>query len=83
MSTPAAPSASPAIWFLTGASSGFGRSLAESVLASGDRLIATAREPSHLASLAATYPASCEIMALDVTDAAQVASVVAAAARVV
>lgn len=82
MSTPAAPSASPAVWFLTGASSGFGRCLAESVLASGDRLIATAREPSHLASLAATYPASCEIMALDVTDAAQVTSVVAAAARV-
>jgi len=79
-----APAATPppAIWFLTGASSGFGRCLAEAILAAGDRLIATARHPSHLADLAAAHPAACEILALDVTDAAQVQETVAAAARV-
>jgi len=76
-----AVSAPPATWFLTGASSGFGRSLAEAILAGGDRLIATARQPSHLADLAGAYPAACEVMALDVTDAVQVREAIASAAR--
>ncbi|KAJ6609033.1 hypothetical protein B0H10DRAFT_2065674 [Mycena sp. CBHHK59/15] len=34
---------SPAVWFITGTSSGFGKCLVDSVLARGDRVIATAR----------------------------------------
>ena len=80
MSDPAAPS--PLVWFLTGASSGLGRALAEAVLAAGHRLVATARHPAHLAALAAAHPATCEILPLDVTDTEQVRDTVAAAARV-
>ena len=32
------------VWFITGASTGFGRKLAEAVLAKGDRVVATARK---------------------------------------
>jgi NAD(P)-dependent dehydrogenase (short-subunit alcohol dehydrogenase family) len=81
MSEPAAPP-SPLVWFLTGASSGLGRALADAVLAAGHRLVATARQPAHLADLAAAHPATCEILPLDVTDAAQVRDTVAAAARI-
>lgn len=35
-------------WFLTGASSGIGRHLAEIILASGDDLTATVRRPETL-----------------------------------
>jgi NAD(P)-dependent dehydrogenase (short-subunit alcohol dehydrogenase family) len=81
MSEPAAPPP-PLVWFLTGASSGLGRALAEAVLDAGHRLIATARQPAHLADLAAAHPGTCEILALDVTDPDQVRDTVAAAARV-
>ena len=36
------------VWFITGASTGFGRSLAHLVLARGDRLVATARSVERL-----------------------------------
>lgn len=81
MPDPAAPPPS-LVWFLTGASSGLGRALAEAVLAAGHRLIATARHPAHLADLAATHPANCEVVALDVTDAEQVRDTITSAARV-
>jgi NAD(P)-dependent dehydrogenase (short-subunit alcohol dehydrogenase family) len=61
-------------WLITGASTGFGRALAEAVLAEGDGVIATARNPAALADLAA-HPAATAL-ALDVTDGAQVAAVV-------
>ena len=38
-------------WFVTGSASGLGRSIAEAVLASGDSLVATAREPKRLGDL--------------------------------
>jgi NAD(P)-dependent dehydrogenase (short-subunit alcohol dehydrogenase family) len=82
MSTPATPPPPSPVWFLTGASSGFGRALARTILDAGHRLVATARHPSHLADLAAAHPATCEILALDVTDPDQVRDTVAAAARV-
>ena len=34
------------VWLVTGSASGLGRSIAEAVLASGDRLVATARDPA-------------------------------------
>jgi len=58
------------VWFITGSSRGLGRALAEAVLASGDRLVATARKPEQLADLQATYPEQMRSLALDVTDSA-------------
>jgi NAD(P)-dependent dehydrogenase (short-subunit alcohol dehydrogenase family) len=61
-------SSSARVWFITGCSSGFGRALAEEVIARGDQLIATARDVTALAYL--EDRARC--LALDVTNAAQV-----------
>ncbi len=72
----------PRVWFITGCSTGFGRALAEQVLQAGDRLIATARHPETLAPLSAAGPDRVRTFALDVTDAATVASVVAEAGAV-
>jgi len=46
----------PKIWFITGASSGFGRAMTELVLRNGDIAIATLRKPAMLDSLVAQYP---------------------------
>ncbi|MFE9359932.1 oxidoreductase [Streptomyces olivaceoviridis] len=55
-------------WLITGASRGFGRALAEAVLAAGDRLVATARRPEQLADLVSRYGDQVRAVALDVTD---------------
>ena len=39
------------VWFITGSSRGLGRSLTEAVLAKGDNVAATARNPDQLAAL--------------------------------
>jgi NAD(P)-dependent dehydrogenase (short-subunit alcohol dehydrogenase family) len=57
------------VWFITGASSGFGRALAEAVLARGDRAVLAARRREALAEIAAPYPDAALALALDVTDA--------------
>ena len=64
------------VWLISGCSTGLGRALAEKVLAENHNLIATARNPAQLADLAAKYPDTCLTLPLDVTDAAQVESVV-------
>ena len=46
----------PRVWFITGASTGFGRNLAEAVLANGDRVVATARKPETVADLEQQNP---------------------------
>jgi NAD(P)-dependent dehydrogenase (short-subunit alcohol dehydrogenase family) len=56
------------VWLVTGSASGLGRSIAEAVLASGDRLIATARDPRRLEDLAAKYGDRVRTAALDVAD---------------
>jgi short-subunit dehydrogenase len=66
-------------WFLTGASSGIGRHLAELILAAGDDLTATARKPESLDDLAAKYPSQLRVEALDVTVKDDIAAVVARA----
>ncbi|KAJ7135861.1 NAD(P)-binding protein [Mycena epipterygia] len=43
------------VWFITGASSGFGLLMAEKALANGEKVVATLRKPEVLASLAAQY----------------------------
>jgi NAD(P)-dependent dehydrogenase (short-subunit alcohol dehydrogenase family) len=67
------------IWFITGSSRGLGRSLTTAVLAAGQRVAATARQPEQLADLVAQYGSRILPLALDVTDTAQINSAVAAA----
>jgi NAD(P)-dependent dehydrogenase (short-subunit alcohol dehydrogenase family) len=55
------------VWFITGASSGFGRLLAEHLLKRGDAVVATARKPEQLKDLARGYPATSLTLKLDVT----------------
>ncbi|MBA3888028.1 MAG: SDR family NAD(P)-dependent oxidoreductase [Acidobacteria bacterium] len=64
------------VWFITGTSTGFGRSLAEAVLEHGDRLIATARDTSTIDDLARAHPERARVLELDVTDRQRVHSVV-------
>ena len=67
------------VWFITGASSGFGRALAEAVLKRGDSAIVCARRKSALDSLAAPYGESALAVELDVTNADARSRAVAAA----
>lgn len=64
-------------WFITGASTGFGRILAEEVLKSGGKVVATARKLDKIADLEEKYPGRAKVFALDVTDPAQILSIVA------
>jgi NAD(P)-dependent dehydrogenase (short-subunit alcohol dehydrogenase family) len=56
------------VWLITGAASGLGRHVAEAVLASGDRLLATARDPGRLADLVEKYGDRVRTAPLDVAD---------------
>ncbi len=67
------------VWFITGCSTGFGRELAVQLLASGARVVATARQPEQLEELAGEYPDHCLAVALDVTDQDSIEQAVAAA----
>jgi NAD(P)-dependent dehydrogenase (short-subunit alcohol dehydrogenase family) len=64
------------VWFITGSSRGLGRSLTEAVLASGDFVAATARNPETLNDLVEQYPNSIYPVKLDVTDKAQIIAAV-------
>ena len=46
----------PKTWLVTGCSSGLGLALARAILAAGDCLVATARQPEALADLVASAP---------------------------
>ena len=67
------------VWLITGCSTGFGRELARLVLARGWRAVVTARDPSTVADIAAAYENQALVLALDVTQPAQIADAVAAA----
>ena len=67
------------VWFITGASTGFGRLLAEEVLKQGGKVIATARKLEAVSDLEDRFPERAKAYALDVTDPAQVISIVAQA----
>ncbi len=56
------------VWFVTGSASGLGRSIAEAVLAAGDRLVATARDPRRLEDLVKKYGDQIRTASLDVAD---------------
>jgi len=64
------------VWFITGSSRGLGRSLAGAVLANGDLVAATARNPEQLKDLAEKYPDSIYPLRLDVTNKAQIIAAV-------
>ncbi|WP_413060354.1 oxidoreductase [Sphingomonas carotinifaciens] len=66
------------VWFITGCSTGFGRALAERVLARGWRVVATARDRARVADLSGDGD-SLLALDLDVTDAGQIAAAVDAA----
>jgi len=66
-------------WLITGSGRGLGRAIAEAVLAKGDRLLATARDPRQLQDLQARYGDRLYVTALDVTDALAAADAVNAA----
>ena len=57
------------VWFITGASSGFGKALAEAVLAKGDSAVLTARRLEPLQEIAAGHGGRALALKLDVTDA--------------
>jgi NAD(P)-dependent dehydrogenase (short-subunit alcohol dehydrogenase family) len=70
------------VWLVTGSASGLGLNIAKAVLASGDRLVATARDPRKLQDLVEKYGDQVRTSPLDVADedAAKAAVQVAVAA---
>ncbi|GAA3570880.1 SDR family oxidoreductase [Microlunatus spumicola] len=60
--------ASPKVWFITGASRGFGREWTIAALERGDRVAATARDTSSLDDLVEKYGDALLPLQLDVTD---------------
>ena len=55
------------VWLITGASTGFGRLLAEYLCTLGATVIATARNVDQLTELTTKYPANAILLTLDVT----------------
>jgi NAD(P)-dependent dehydrogenase (short-subunit alcohol dehydrogenase family) len=66
-------------WFITGASTGFGRQLAETVLQNGDQCVLTARQPEQLADLVTLFSHLAIALPLDVTQPTQINAALAAA----
>jgi NAD(P)-dependent dehydrogenase (short-subunit alcohol dehydrogenase family) len=65
----------PRVWLITGASSGFGRAIADAALARGDAVVATSRQTDSLADL--SDGERSHVVALEVTDPGQRESAVA------
>ncbi|HEV7654112.1 MAG TPA: oxidoreductase [Mycobacteriales bacterium] len=70
-----------ATWFITGCSTGFGRALADAVLARGDNAVVTARDVAAVAEFGSSHPDTALPLALDVTVPDQVADAVRRAGR--
>lgn len=66
------PVTSPKVWFITGASRGFGRVWAEAALKRGDKVAATARKLESIADLSDKYGENVLTLSLDVTRPEQV-----------
>lgn len=63
-------------YFITGASSGFGRLMAERLLERGDRVVATVRRAEVLADLADVHGDSLRVETLELTDTSRIRTVV-------
>jgi NAD(P)-dependent dehydrogenase (short-subunit alcohol dehydrogenase family) len=69
------------VWFITGCSTGLGRSLAAAVLKAGYKAVVTARNKAQVEDISAGYPEHALALNLDVTDKQQIKSAVEAAAE--
>ena len=69
------------VWFITGASRGFGRVWTEAALKRGDQVVATARDPGTLDDLVKIYGNAILALPLDVTARDAVFAAVGAAHR--
>ncbi len=67
------------VWFITGASRGFGRVWAEAAAVRGDKVAATARDVATLAEMRESYGDAVLPLALDITDGEKVRQAVAQA----
>ncbi|MDQ5861894.1 MAG: oxidoreductase [Actinomycetota bacterium] len=65
-----------ATWLITGCSTGLGRALAQTVLAHGHNAVVTARSVTTVEDIAAAYPDTALPLPLDVTNSAEIGSVV-------
>jgi NAD(P)-dependent dehydrogenase (short-subunit alcohol dehydrogenase family) len=70
------------VWLVTGSASGLGREIAEAVLESGDRLLATARDPQRLNDFVERYGEQVYTAPLDVADEVAAKAAVAKAVDV-
>ena len=59
------------VWLITGCSKGLGRSLAETVIKHGYRVVVTARDPDTLTALIELAPERVQALALDVNSEVQ------------
>lgn len=64
------------VWFITGASRGFGRIWTEAALQRGDKVVATARDLGSITELNVRYGDKVLTLKMDVTEAEQVLSAV-------
>jgi NAD(P)-dependent dehydrogenase (short-subunit alcohol dehydrogenase family) len=71
----ASPQATGRVWLITGASSGFGRAIAEAALAAGDTVVAAVRRPAAVDDLTAAHPGRVAAAGLDITDGTRIPAV--------
>lgn len=64
------------VWLITGCSTGFGREIALAALGEGARVIVTARRVEAVADICKQFPEQSLALTLDVTNTAQIESVV-------
>jgi len=64
------------VWFITGCSTGFGRSIASYVLSIGHNVVITARKISDISDLVVGYESSALALSLDVTKHDQIVAAV-------
>src|SRR3546814_7693456 len=63
------------VWFITGASRGFGRVWTEAALQRGDKVAATARNLESIADLPEKYGPNVITLAVDVTNTTKVTEI--------
>ena len=67
------------VWFITGCSTGFGRSLAKEVLQKGFKAVVTSRKKDDVLDITSDYPQSSLAIKLDVTNPEEIVAAVAEA----
>lgn len=65
------------VWFITGCSTGFGRSLAKEVLELGYKAVVTARNVNDVADIVSSFPETSIAVQLDVTNNSSIEAAVA------